>query len=265
MRRRRSPGAKTDDLSHPDLRPTDQTPRLVLVAGGLYLAAILFRDWILQACGVPTQVTPDYLQHFAVKHVITTLALRMPALAVIWLIWVRHPESRLRASLRAETPRAVMWTLVLTVGLSFVLNLFGVWPFMWLWATDSTSTYVGVLVSSRQWLAIPLWILIVVVVGPVIEELVFRFGVLQTVRDWTGSSAKAVIASSVIFALGHLGYLPADRAHIVNATWLFGASLALGKITLDRTGRVTLSLTAHVARNALEVSLLFLLVRPGAV
>jgi membrane protease YdiL (CAAX protease family) len=106
------------------------------------------------------------------------------------------------------------------------------------------------------------WLLLGVVVGPFIEELVFRFGVLQTVRKRTGSGAKAVIVSSTAFAVGHFGYLPPDEAHLVNSGWLFFASLLLGQVTLRRNGRVTLSVTAHMARNALEVLLLFLLGRP---
>jgi membrane protease YdiL (CAAX protease family) len=236
----------------------------MLVAGALYLGAIVFRDWILGVFGIPSQVSPDYLRHFGGVHVVASLALRVPAIAVIGIIWVRCPKSRFRASLKMESARVVTRTVVVTVALSFVLNLFGVWPFMWRWASDSTSAYVGVLVSTGQSLAILLWILTAVVVGPVLEELVFRFGVLQAVRDWTGSRAKAVIISSAIFALGHLGYLPPDFPHIANASWLFAASLVLGSITLGRAGRIGVSLAAHAARNALEVSLLFLLARPGA-
>lgn len=245
-------------------RPVDQTPQLMLVAGALYLGAILFRDWILRLFGIPSEVSPNYLRHFGTLHVAASLALRVPALVVIGIIWARHPNSRLRASLGMESADVLTRTVVLTVAISFVLNLFGVWPFMWRWASDSTSAFTGVLISAGHWLALIVWVATAVVVGPVIEELIFRFGVLQSVRDWTGSAAVAVISSSVIFALGHLGYLPPDFPHAVNASWLFAASMVLGWITLRRAGRIRISLAAHTVRNALEVSLLFLLAHPGA-
>jgi len=245
-------------------RATDQTPRLMLAAGALYFGAILFRDWILGVLGIPSVASPDYVRQFAAVHVLASFALRVPALAVILFIFVRYPGSRLRASLAPEPARVVMWTIVVTVAVTFLLNLFGVWPFMWRWASDSTSTYAGILVSSERWFAILLWMVTAVVIGPVIEELVFRFGVLQSVRDWTGSLRKAVISSSAVFALGHLGYLPPDLPHTVNASWLFAASLLLGWITLRRSGRLGVTLTAHATRNALEQVLLFLLARPGA-
>jgi membrane protease YdiL (CAAX protease family) len=236
----------------------------MLVAGALYLSAILLRDWILRVFGIPSEVSADYLQHFGRLHVAASLALRLPALAVIGIVWARYPNSRLRASLAMESAGVLTRTVALTVVISFVLNLFGAWPFMWRWASDPTRSYIGVLVTSAQWSAVLLWVLTAVFVGPLIEELVFRFGVLQAVRDWTGSSAKAVTISSTIFALGHLGYLPPDFPHVVNATWLFAASMVLGSITLRLAGRLGVSLAAHAARNTLEVSLLFLLGRPGA-
>lgn len=243
---------------------TDRTPHLVLLAGALYVAAIFGRDWVLRAFGIPSEVSSDYLQHSGTLHVVANFALRVPALLVIGIIWFRHPGSRLRASLSMESAHTVTWAVAITVAVTFMLNLFGLWPFTWRWASDPTRMYLGILVTSAQWLALLLWVLTAVFVGPLIEELVFRFGVLQAVRDWTSSGTKAVVASSAIFALGHLGYLPPDFPHLVNASWLFAASLLLGSITLRLRGWLGVSLAAHAARNTLEVSLVFLLGNPGA-
>lgn len=241
----------------------DRTPHLVLLAGALYVAAIFGRDWVLRAFGIPSEVSSDYLWHSGTLHVVANFALRAPALLVIGIIWFRRPSSRLRASLSIESAQTMAWTVAVTVAVTFLLNLFGFWPFTWRWASDQTRLYLGALVASAQWFALLVWVLTAVIVGPLIEELVFRFGVLQAVRDWTGSSAKAVIVSSAVFALGHLGYLPPDFAHLVNAAWLFAASLVLGSITLRLRGWLGVSLAAHAARNSLEVSLLFLLGNPG--
>lgn len=230
----------------------------MLVAGVLYVVPILLRDWILGSLGVPSAASSDYLSRFGTLHVLATLALRVPALMMIGVVLMRHPHSRLRASLEGERASTVTWTVTVTVVLSLLLNLFGLWPFMWRWVNNPTQAYVGMLVSSANWLAISLWVLTGVLIGPLIEEIVFRFGVLQTVRDWVGSGALAVTASSATFALGHLGYVPPDFPHIVNAAWLFGASLVTGSITLRMAGRLGVSLAAHAARNGLEVSLLFL-------
>ncbi len=247
--------------SLPDSPRTDQTAALMIAVGAVYLTPILLRDLILGTAGFPAEVTGAYLSRFGTAHVLASLGLRVPALVSIWLLWRRYPQSRLRASLGTETLGTLAEIVALSTGMTFALNLFGVWPFMWRWASDSTSAYVGALVSSGQGFAVALWTLQAVVVGPLIEELVFRFGVLQAVNDWTGSRAWGVFASSTAFALGHLGYLPPDRAHVINASWLFAASLILGTITLRRAGRITLSLSAHASRNALEVLLLLALGR----
>jgi membrane protease YdiL (CAAX protease family) len=96
------------------------------------------------------------------------------------------------------------------------------------------------------------------IVNPLIEEVVFRFGVLSVIRDRTGSDAAAVAGSALLFSAVHFGpsfqFTPVLAAHGV---LLFIFALLLGTITTRRYGRIGMAVAAHVGRNLAEQVLLF--------
>lgn len=235
----------------------DPTPKLLLIPGALYLGAIVFRDALLTTMGIPSSLSMGYLQQHALAHAAANLALRAPALAVALIIWVRYPKSLARRSLEVKYS-AIIPTLILTFTLSLLLNFFGIWPFTWRWATNSSSAYFSLLTASGQWVGVLLWAATLIVVNPLLEEVIFRVGLLQSVREWTGSKQVAIVVSATCFGLAHLGYLPPQLANVVNASWLFLASLLLGAITFRRAGRIDVSLSAHVIRNMIEFLFLLL-------
>ena len=87
----------------------------------------------------------------------------------------------------------------------------------------------------------------IVVVGPLIEELVFRAGILRQLLNAGVGSKAAVAVSALIFGLVHGNPAQAIPAFILG--------LMLGVLYL-KTGDIRLSLGAHILNNTLAVILL---------
>jgi membrane protease YdiL (CAAX protease family) len=96
------------------------------------------------------------------------------------------------------------------------------------------------------------------IVTPLIEEVIVRFGLLRAILQHTSSGKTAVMTTSVLFALAHVGLptWPPAIPYFSNAAWLFLASLLVGHLTVRSAGNITIALTAHLSRNALEFCLL---------
>lgn len=147
----------------------------------------------------------------------------------------------------------------LACAVSFALNALNLWPFTWRWAGDPSAQYLRALVENHDWLAIAIWAGLVTVITPIIEEVVFRFGILRALARYTRSPWIGILGSSLLFGIAHLGYWPIwqpDRPHLVNASWLVAFSVLLGWLTLRRQGNITPAIVIHSARNALELGLL---------
>lgn len=98
----------------------------------------------------------------------------------------------------------------------------------------------------------PICLLLLCVVGPLTEEVVFRDGILRQLVRWGLSPLWAVVASSAIFALVH--------GNLQQAIPAFVLGLALGML-FAKTGDLRLCLPAHIFNNTMAVALMFV---PGA-
>ena len=94
------------------------------------------------------------------------------------------------------------------------------------------------------------YILLTVVVAPVMEEIVFRGMILESMKKY--SPLFALIFSSVLFALAHL--------NLYQGLPVFGMSLAFGLVYL-KTGSLAASIYMHFVNNLLAVVASYL---PGA-
>ena len=137
---------------------------------------------------------------------------------------------------------------------SLVLAVANLWPWTWQWPPYATLRTIGAAVRGRQYGGILIWAITSALAIPLCEEILFRFGILQFIMRYTGSRPTAVATTSLLFACGHLGgtFHP-DRAHSINAAWLFLFGLALGSVTLRNGGRLGSAIAAHVLRNTLEL------------
>jgi membrane protease YdiL (CAAX protease family) len=91
----------------------------------------------------------------------------------------------------------------------------------------------------------------VVLLAPVVEELTFRVFFQTMLLRAIGSAWLAVLVTSLIFALVHLGSgVSVEDAHALVP--LFVLSLGLG-IAYERTGRAAVPIVMHMGFNALNI------------
>lgn len=231
-----------------------------LVVGGVYVSTTIWRDYIsVVVFGVPATVSTGYLQTHSTLHQATALAIRLPAflLALALIRYSRRGELR-QSILGLSLPTACA-TVALTFLVSAGLNAANLWPFTWRWAGDNTLAYAKVLGMNDHGWAFTLWGITGVLITPLTEEVVFRFGLLRSLRSVARSDAVGILGSSILFAAGHLGYAlssPPDTAHLVNATWMLLFSTVLGVWVVRHEGKIAVPVVAHATRNALEWALI---------
>lgn len=224
---------------------------LLISAGVLYVGASLFRDWFLNhVFPVPTMghtldASSDLYRQLA------SLGLKLPALFVIALEWVRH-DSLTRRSFNGSRA-GIVASLIVTVVLSLILNAIALWPFTWRWTNNGIAIYAVTLVRDSHWFTLVTWGVAGVLVVPFVEEIIFRIGILRLATRLTGRPAVGVMISASLFAAGHLGnVVHPTTSSLVNSAWLFVASIVIGHLTVKNDGRIQIALTVHFARNALE-------------
>lgn len=228
----------------------------VLAAGVLYLASVFFEPWLRShILGLPARFTHDYLRRHGGAAMLGTILLRLPALCLI-LIACRRKANGLSRYILGESWGLAAVACVVTIIGSVMLNNLGAWPFAWRSPDDPARVFVAALLAGRQWGALTLWLLFAAIVAPFIEEVVFRFGVLQSVSMLSKSPALGVVASAALFGIGHLDVLPPTHRGLVQGLQATALGLVLGLVTVKRRGNVTLSLAVHAARNGLEALLL---------
>lgn len=259
-------------VSDAGVTPT-QTPRapgrigsdvaVVLLAGVLYIAGVAFRPWLLpHLFGVPAAIDARQLAENGLLDTVANTLLKLPSLVVIIAAAARGAV--LRRALTEYRGGFIAITVITTHVLSLALNAFGLWIFTWRLPTTGGALYARALVASEQWASLVIWVLGIVVMVPLIEEVVFRYGVLRYALAVTGSRSLAVLTSSAAFALGHLILTPIRSTDIHTAAWLFAGSLVLGSIALRAHGGLSLCLAAHSTRNATEALTLFMAISLGA-
>ena len=169
---------------------------------------------------------------------ITLLLYEIPLCIGLWW-WHRHDAAwprPLRPAFhpRLELPLAIAAVLLLSWGVSAALEPFGL--------SDDGTTAIFLAQRKNVWC-----VLLLCVVGPLCEELVFRKGIVQELflKGCPGLLAAALGALS--FAVVHGNWVQGIPAFVVGTL--------LGLLFL-RTGNLRLCLPAHVANNVLALLLL---------
>jgi membrane protease YdiL (CAAX protease family) len=235
----------------------DADIRLVLGVGLVYIAFINLREWLIQSvAGYPLPLTSDYVAQHGTPIMLARFALELSILILLAAIWGRAPKGALRAALRSDTAATTAGVATATAIVLFVLNNLDIWPFTWRWEGDSARPFVFALVEGGQHIGVLLWCTIVAVVIPLVEEVLFRFGVLRWASRWLGSNAAGVVLSSLLFGAIHTGPLPPNRAHLTQALGSFGFAVVLSIMTVRNNGRIASAVAAHITKNSLEVATL---------
>lgn len=151
------------------------------------------------------------------------LLLRVASLGVYYcalgtaLAWLARRHGRKPAVALGMVPTgalgSIAWVLALLIALRTVATMYGQVAQALGWEPPSTDTLVGVFGTGPVGLALA--IALVVTVGPLVEEFVFR-GVTQSALSERFSPVLAVLGAGVLFAASHL------------SLWSFIPNLLLG-------------------------------------
>ncbi len=108
------------------------------------------------------------------------------------------------------------------------------------------------ILDDRHNPAVPILIAAAVVVGPIVEELLFRVFIQSALLKATGRTWPAILSTSILFTAAHIGggVRPEDAQALVP---LFILSLCLG-VAYERTGRMWVPITMHMLFNAANVA-----------
>lgn len=149
------------------------------------------------------------------------------------------------------------WSLItlflLACVVSFAMVAFGVWPWEWT-RPGATSPAIAVwLMRSKQLEALAIYGLMGTVAIPLLEEFIFRFGVLRWMLHRWKSESAAIFASSALFGLAHVGTLNAiDEWSIRRMIAVTCFALVAATLTVNDRGRIRRAVVIHAARNGLE-------------
>lgn len=167
------------------------------------------------------------------------LACQILLCSVLWLLRKRKSYPKLTEAKKGTTLRPVFFattgTLCLAVGLSLFLSPLNL--------SDPAGQLFAEMIGD------PLCLLLLCIVGPLAEEMVFRAGIIPSLRANGLPGAAAAILSASVFALVHGNLAQAVPAVIIGT--LFG-------LFFLRSGNLRLCLPAHIANNSLAVLLLAL-------
>ncbi len=205
----------------------------VVVQVAAALTALLLTPGAASSLTLAEPVQPD-----PVVLGITLLLYEIPLCIGLWW-WHRHDAAwpcplRSARHPRLELPLAIAAVLLLSWGVSAALEPFGL--------SDDGTTAIFLAQRKNVWC-----VLLLCVVGPLCEELVFRKGIVQELflKGCPGLLAAALGALS--FAVVHGNWVQGIPAFVVGTL--------LGLLFL-RTGNLRLCLPAHVANNVLALLLL---------
>ena len=205
-------------------------------------------------------VIHDTLQQPGMQALLVMLVLGLAAASIVLLVqrrWPRlwslgHPPGF--GFVRPQQTRF----LLLAVVIGLAAPIVGGWLTQWLAQDHTVTQNIQQLGESTPlgW-RIPL-VLLVVSLGPLVEELLFR-GVLLSALLQRWGSAAAIGLSSVAFALAHL---PGLGWKLYALPGLLLLALALAWLRL-RSGSIWPSVIGHGANNLLAVAAWFVVAHPG--
>lgn len=169
-------------------------------------------------------------------------------LIILFLLIPERTERRLHPRLRKTTVSHAMKWAIIGVFLAFVAQFFAIFIETELLGIEPGSENTQEIIRMIE--VLPVFAIIVAMVGPVLEEIVFRkiiFGALYKKFNFFLSA----LLSAVIFAVVHF-----DFTHIL----IYTAVGFVFSLLYVKTGRIIVPIIAHVAMNGYAVLVQVLLV-----
>jgi membrane protease YdiL (CAAX protease family) len=235
----------------------DNDPYWALGFGLLYLTAIWFQPWIVEGLIGSSPITVDRIRAEGGLVILATCAIPLVGFALVLLLIFLRPRGQLRAALRPERPAWLAGAACATVVVTLLLDYSDIWPFDWRWQFSQTVDWLRSYSAANHLASYLLSLSVAGFASPLIEEVIFRFGVLQSALRWTRSRIVAVAVSSLLFGAMHLGYpiWHPDTGSIRSAIALTVFAAALAIITLERRGRIAGAIAIHVTYNVLSTTM----------
>jgi membrane protease YdiL (CAAX protease family) len=248
MRVDSTPSFRTSAVRSPHVRPAPDEPRFsVGIALAGWLAALVFSNIgaLIILAAVDYSGT-DYNDLPLWLIAVLQLPLWVGLVGTVVIVSRRFGTGSLRKDygFRFRTSDVVGLPIGVVVQLVFIPLLYRALSIFV--DTSSVSDPAERLTDRAQGIGVALLVVLVVVGAPIIEELFFRGLLLRSIQArWTDT--LALLASAILFGLAHFELLQ------LPALVLFG--LVAGYCA-QRTGRLGMSIWAHVGFNATTVAFL---------
>lgn len=220
---------------------------LLLVASILLITPLV----VVQTMGQPPGMSShDVMQAILPQMTVAAIVAMLLAALGTWALRGRGMVGELP---RSPLGPALAWSVLAGVGIQAIVLAIDA-GLRSIDAPLAPSNAEPILALSRQWPLLT-WLLIVIV-GPFAEELLFRHVLLRRFAV-AGRALAGLVASSAVFALLHEVGQGAERSL---AAWLgiLAVYLAMGMgfgLVYLRTGRFWAAFTAHAACNATAMTL----------
>ncbi|KFL36151.1 hypothetical protein N788_04495 [Arenimonas donghaensis DSM 18148 = HO3-R19] len=221
---------------------------LLLVASTLLITPLVVSATLSQPPGTPAD---DVMQAILPELTVAAIFAMLVAAAATWALRGR--------TMRGELPRmalrpAMTWAVLAAVGIQAFAQLIDA-LLRSIDAPLAPSNVEPIVALIRQWPLLA-WLMIVVV-GPFAEELLFRHVLLRRFAV-AGRAFAGLVATSALFALVHELGQGAERGL---AGWLaiLAVYLVMGMgfgLVYVRTGRFWAAFVAHAVCNAVALSLM---------
>lgn len=226
-------------------------PEIALLIGLVYILSVWILPQLWERMGIPQLPTPDYLAESGTVHALSLALGGLPATAFLFL-YLRFAEAEfMKLQLLGEREVVVGAVFLSSLLLFFLLDKFGVWPFTWRTIGNTSLDYARVLVRTNALIGIGILALSGIAITPILEETIFRFGVIQWTLQRTNSWVLSVVFSALVFAGAHAMAFSQHSLRLAVETFAF--STFTGWCVFKRKGRVGIPLALHAAKNTAEL------------
>jgi len=197
-------------------------PEIALLIGLVYFLSRFILPLFMEAMGVPQFPTAEYLAERGTIHALSIALTEFPALAFL-ILYLRFADAEfLKLQLKGESRRGLGAVFLVSL-ISFVLlDRSGVLPYTWRTGENDSLGYARILVDSRAVLGIVVLGISGFLITPVIEEVIFRFGVIQWTLRRTNAWSLSIGISAVLFGLAHMVPFSPAKPRLALETFAFG-------------------------------------------
>jgi membrane protease YdiL (CAAX protease family) len=231
-----------------------------LALGLVYVLGLWIIPSILAAYGIPPIVDPRELARHGNLHGLSLLVPSIPAAVGLLLFLKNATAGPLRSAITCEGRTTILWIFVLGFGGFLLMDHIGLAPFSWRGSDNSSIYYLNILFRSNAVLGIAAAEIHSDIIVPVIEEIVFRFGVLRWAQSRTGSIPAAVLLSALAFGAAHIDPGSVNPFGLAYQTTVTG--LVYGILVILRGGSIAGAIALHASRNVAEfVTMLAVILR----